>query len=77
MIENEGLGISIWKLSSDEVCFIEDLDEDTKPMQFVLNVAAMEADNITVHSSLLKTLYVYNIDVGFWRVRTDRPGDEI
>merc|ERR1712098_817929 len=65
-IDNEGLGISVWKLKSANVCHIEQLNEDVQPMRFVLKVASFEADNITLSSSLLDTLFILNTDTGPW-----------
>merc|ERR1719312_2018781 len=65
-IENEGLGISVWKLKSANVCHIEQLNENVQPMRFVLKVASFEADNITLSSSLLDTLFILNTDTGPW-----------
>ena len=65
-IENEGLGISIWKLKNEHLCHIEELDENVHPMMFVLKVASFEADNITVSNSMLDIVYILNEDVGTW-----------
>merc|ERR1712179_786257 len=56
-IENEGLGISIWKLKNENRCHIEELDENVHPMMFVLKVASLEADNITVSNSMLDIVF--------------------
>ena len=55
-IENEDLGISIWKLKNEKVCHIEGLDENVHPMMFVLKVASFEAENITVSNIYLYLL---------------------
>merc|ERR1712098_68862 len=65
-IENEGLKISIWKLKNANVCYIEELDDNYHPVKFVLKVASMEADNVTLSSSMLDTLYILNKDSGTW-----------
>merc|ERR1719315_483071 len=65
-IENEGLGISIWKLKNENRCHIEELDENVHPMMFVLKVASLEADNITVSNSMLDIIYILNEDMGAW-----------
>merc|ERR1719312_181187 len=65
-IENEGLGISIWKLKNEHICHIEELEENVRPMMFVLKVASFEADNITVSNSMLDIVYILNEDMGAW-----------
>ena len=62
-IENEGLGISIWKLKNENVCHIEGLDENVHPMMFVLKVASFEAENITVSNNMLDVVYILNEDI--------------
>merc|ERR1719483_668450 len=41
-IENEGLGILVWKLSEENFCHIDDLDPGEEPLLFVLEAATME-----------------------------------
>merc|ERR1712042_265407 len=65
-IENEGLGISIWKLKNENVCHIEALDENAQPLMFVLKVASFEAENITVSNNMLDMVYILNEDIGVW-----------
>merc|ERR1712025_18552 len=70
-IENEGLGISIWKLKNENICHIEALDENAHPLMFVLKVASFEAENITVSNNMLDIVYVLNQDTGVWDGNVD------
>merc|ERR1719508_387375 len=61
-IENEGLGITVWKLADEAVCHLEEMDPEEHPTQFLLEVATLEARNVTVNSSMERTMYVYSMD---------------
>ena len=63
-IENEELGILIWKLKEETCCNIGVLNPKEKPKMFVLDVATLEARNITVDQSEAKTVYVHAVDDG-------------
>merc|ERR1712215_529855 len=76
-IENEGLGISIWKLKNENLCHIEELDENVHPLMFVLKVASLEADNITVSNSMLDIVYILNEDMGAWNGNVDDLTDNM
>ena len=52
-IENERLGLTVWKLAEDKVCHLEKLDSAEHPTEFVLEVATLEARNITMDSSMM------------------------
>ena len=65
-IENEGLGIVVWKLTDEDFCHLEDLDPAGLPTRFVLEVASLEARNVTLNESMLRIEYVYSMDEGEW-----------
>ena len=65
-IENEGLGLVVWKLTDENFCHLEDLNPRELPTRFVLEVATMEARNITLVDSMLTIEYVHSMDDGEW-----------
>ena len=58
-IENEGLGISIWKLKDENCCHLGVLNPLERPTMFVLEVATLGARNVTVDMSKVRTVYVH------------------
>ena len=63
-IENEGLGILLWKIKEDNCCNIGRLNPEERPTMFFLDVATLEARNITVDMSMVTTVYVHAVDDG-------------
>ena len=66
IIKNENLGLTVWKLNDEDVCFLEDLDPETQPSRFVLEVAYLEAHNVTVHTEDIRTVNLQSVDDGVW-----------
>ena len=66
-IINEDLGIAVTKMVDDDVCRLEDLDLDLRPSRFILEVASLEARNITTDTSALRTVYLHAVDQGEWK----------
>ena len=58
-VENEDLGLVVWKLADKEVCHIEDMDAEDHPLRFLLQVASLEARNVTVDASMIRMEYVH------------------
>ena len=78
-IENEGKRLSIWKFLIGTTCHLEELDATENLGIFLLEVASLEANNVTVTSSMMQTLYAYSIDGGEWNgtrttLTTNMPG---
>ena len=65
-IENEGKRLSIWKFLIGTTCHLEELDATENLGIFLLEVASLEANNVTVTSSMMHTMYVYSMDGGEW-----------
>jgi len=65
-IENERLGLLVWRVKEDDVCHLEHLDPEIQPSRFLLAVAYLEMNNITVDTSNIYTEYVHAVDDGEW-----------
>jgi len=65
-IENERLGLLVWRVKEDDVCHLEHLDPEIQPSRLLLAVAYLEMNNITVDTSNIYTEYVHAVDDGEW-----------
>lgn len=65
-IENERLGLLVWRVKEEDVCHLEHLDPEIQPSRFLLAVAYLEENNVTVDTSNIYTEYVYAVDDGEW-----------
>merc|ERR1712112_700945 len=66
IIKNENLGLAVWKLKDEDVCFLEDLDPEEHPARLVLEAAYLEAHNVTVHTEDIRTVNLRAVDDGDW-----------
>ena len=66
-IENEALGLVMWKVTDETVCHIEDLDAETQPQHFFLQTMTMEAKNVTLNMNEIRSEYVHAVDDGKWK----------
>merc|ERR1711962_646983 len=65
-IENERLGLLVWRVKEEDVCHLEHLDPEIQPSRFLLAVASLETNNVTVDTSNIYTEYVHAVDDGEW-----------
>merc|ERR1711962_661221 len=65
-IENERLGLLVWRMKEDDVCHLEHLLDTDQPSRLLLLVASMETNNVTVDTSNIFTEYFHSVDDGEW-----------
>jgi len=65
-IDNENLGFTVWKLEDEDVCYLEDMDPNEDPSRFMLEVAYLEAHNVTLDGAEIKTINLQVVDDGEW-----------
>merc|ERR1712112_96410 len=65
-VENENLDITVWKLKDQDNCFLEDFDPEEHPSHFMLEVAYMEAHNVTLDASKYRVVKFLVVDDGEW-----------
>merc|ERR1711962_322942 len=76
-IENENLGITVWELKDQDICFLEDLDPEEHPSRFMLEVAYMEANNVTVNAAESRIVKFKVVDDGEWQGDRDELTEEM
>merc|ERR1711962_44597 len=65
-VENENLDITVWKLKDHNVCFLEKFDPEEHSISFMLEVAYMEAHNVTIDASQYRIIKFLVVDDGEW-----------
>merc|ERR1711962_1579925 len=65
-VENENLDITVWKLKDQDNCFLEKYDPEEHPSHFMLEVAYMEAHNVTLDASNYRVVTFLVVDDGEW-----------
>merc|ERR1712115_23530 len=66
-VANENLDITVWKLKDQDNCFLEDYNPEENPLSYMLEVAYMEAHNVTIDASQLRVVRFQLVDDGEWR----------
>merc|ERR1711962_368406 len=66
-VENENLDITVWKLKDHNVCFLEKFDPEEHSISFMLEVAYMEAHNVTIDASQYRIIKFLVVDDGEWK----------
>jgi len=56
----------VWRVKDEDVCHLEHLDPEIQPSRFLLAVASMEMNNVTVDTANIDTKYVHAVDDGEW-----------
>merc|ERR1712126_573307 len=63
-VANENLNITVWKLKDQDVCFLEAYHPEEHPPSFMLEIAYMEAHNITFFASEYRVVVFQVVDDG-------------
>merc|ERR1711990_102082 len=65
-IENELLGLAVWRLMEKEFCQIERMEQERDPTGLMLDAVSYEARNMAMDIAEMTTVYVKAKDMGEW-----------
>merc|ERR1711887_394606 len=65
-IENELLGLAVWRLMEKEFCQIERMEEERDPTGMMLDAVSYEARKMAMDIAEMTTVYVKAKDMGEW-----------
>merc|ERR1712055_56277 len=65
-IENELLGLTVWKLKEEDFCHIENMEPGSDPTAMLLEAVPYEVKKKVVDAAALTKVYVHAKDVGEW-----------
>merc|ERR1712215_225056 len=66
-IENELLGLAVWRLMDNNFCNIEEIERERDPTGMMLEAVAYDAKHKAMDIAKMRTLYVHAIDMGEWK----------
>ena len=65
-VENELLGLAVWKLMEKEFCHIERMEQERDPTGMMLDAVSYEARKKVMDIAEMTTVYVHAKDMGEW-----------
>ena len=65
-IENELLGLAVWRLMEKEFCHIEKMEPERDPTGMMLDAVSYEARKMVKDNAKVRTVYVHAKDMGEW-----------
>merc|ERR1719348_1536009 len=71
-IENELLGLAVWKLMEEEFCYIERMELERDPTGMMLEAVSYEARKKVMDIADITTVYVHAKDMGEWNGDRER-----
>ena len=66
-IENELLGLAVWRLLEKDACNIEEIEPERDPTGMMLEAVAYDAKHKAMDIAKMRTVYVHAIDMGEWK----------
>merc|ERR1719153_1000668 len=66
-IENELLGLAVWKLKEEDFCHIEKMEPERDPTGMMLEAVSYEARRMVMDNAKVRTVYVHAKDIGEWK----------
>merc|ERR1711990_134073 len=71
-IENELLGLAVWKLMEEDLCHIERMEPERDPTGMMLEAVSYEARKMVMDISKMTSVYVHAKDMGEWKGDRER-----
>ena len=66
-IENELLGLAVWRLLEKDACNIEEIEPERDPTGMMLEAVAYDAKHKAMDIAKMRTVYVHAADMGEWK----------
>ena len=66
-IENELLGLAVWRLLEKDACNIEEIEPERDPTGMMLEAVAYDAKHKAMDIANMRTVYVHAADMGEWK----------
>ena len=66
-IENELLGLAVWRLLEKDACNIEEIEPERDPTGMMLEAVAYDAKHKAMDVAKMRTVYVHAADMGEWK----------
>ena len=71
-IENELLGLAVWRLMEKDFCYIESMEPERDPTGMMLEAVSYEAKKKVMDIADVTTVYVHAKDMGEWEGERER-----
>ena len=71
-VENELLGLAVWKLMVEDICHIERMELERDPTGMMLEAVSYEARKVVMDNAKVTTVYVHAKDMGEWKGDRER-----
>ena len=71
-VENELLGLAVWKLMVEDICHIERMEPERDPTGMILEAVSYEARKVVMDNAKVTTVYVHAKDMGEWKGDRER-----
>ena len=66
-VENEALGLAVWRLLERDFCYIERMEPERDPIGMLLKAANYEVRDKVMDVAKMETIYILAKDLGEWK----------